>query len=165
MRPHIRNCWFDGWAYLCAAEHLARSRHQTNGTAGIWMKADRWTSCKTMMIRKIAGNPLSAKAKAQLVIQGQHCLRTDCSKIGGSDSARDSGVSVFLQIVSSMGWCRSLKGVCEENLEKRKNLCVVCLSMRKILEQLKSHCPLRRLHVVPMEEAGETASSTWGFVH
>ena len=37
---------------------------------------------------------------------------------------------------------------------------VACFSVRKIFEKLKSLCPLRRLHVAPWEEAGETASST-----
>ena len=37
---------------------------------------------------------------------------------------------------------------------------VVCVAVRKILEKLKSLCSLRRLHVAPMEGAGETASST-----
>ena len=37
---------------------------------------------------------------------------------------------------------------------------VVCLSVRNIFEKLKSLCSLRRLHVVPLKEAGETASST-----
>ena len=35
---------------------------------------------------------------------------------------------------------------------------VLCLSVRKIFEKLKSPCPLRRLHVAPVKEAGETAS-------
>ena len=34
------------------------------------------------------------------------------------------------------------------------------LSVRNILEKLKSLCSLRRLHMAPVEEAGETASST-----
>ena len=94
-------------------------------------------------------------------------------------------MSVFLQIVSSMDWRRSLKGSGR----------VGCLSMRKILEKLKSLCSLSGLpriekgalieivqgvfglpdaprrwwkelldtlqgDVAPMEEAGETASST-----
>ena len=28
MGPHIRSCWFDGRAYLCAAEHLSRIRRR-----------------------------------------------------------------------------------------------------------------------------------------
>ena len=38
---------------------------------------------------------------------------------------------------------------------------VVCLSVRKIIEKSKSLCSLRRLHMAPVEEAGEIASSTW----
>ena len=59
-----------------------------------------------------AGNPLPVKAKARLVTQGYHCLdnaqglvRTDAPTVHGT------AVSVFLQLVSSMGWCRSLRGV------------------------------------------------------
>ena len=37
---------------------------------------------------------------------------------------------------------------------------VVCLSVREILEKLKSLCSLRRHHLALVEEAGETASST-----
>ena len=37
---------------------------------------------------------------------------------------------------------------------------VVCVSVRKILEKLKSLCSLRRLHMAPVAEAGEAASST-----
>ena len=55
-------------------------------------------------------------------------------------------VSIFRRILSSMGWCRSGG--------------VVCLSMRKILEKLKSLCSLSRLYVSSREGAGETASST-----
>ena len=59
-----------------------------------------------------AGNLLPVKAKARLVIQGQHCpdnaqgfVRTDAPTVNRT------AVSVFLQLVSSMGWCRSLRGV------------------------------------------------------
>ena len=69
-----------------------------------------------------ARNSLAGKAKARLVIQGQHCpdnaqglVRTD------APTAHRTVVSTFLQIVSSMGWCRSLKG-CGR---------VMCLSTRK----------------------------------
>ena len=75
-----------------------------------------------------------------------------CSRIGESqcsDSALDSEVSMFLQIVSSMGWCRSLQGVD-----------VSCVFLQGKLEKLKSLCSLSRLYVVSGEEAGETASST-----
>ena len=48
----------------------------------------------------------------RLVIQGHHCLdnaqglvRTDAPTL------HRTAVSVFLQLVSSMGWCRSLRGV------------------------------------------------------
>ena len=65
-----------------------------------------------VMVRHFAGNPLPVKARAQLVIQGQHCpdnaqrlVRTEAPTVHGTV------VSVFLQIVSSMGWCRSLRGV------------------------------------------------------
>ena len=68
-----------------------------------------------------ACNPWSVKAKARLVIQGQHCpdnaqglVRTDAPTVHGT------AVSVFFQLVSSMGWCRSLKG-CG---------CCLCLSAR-----------------------------------
>ena len=37
-------------------------------------------------------------------------------------------------------------------------------SSSTILEKLKSLCPLRRLHVALVKEAGETASSTWDHV-
>ena len=37
---------------------------------------------------------------------------------------------------------------------------VVLLCVRNIFEKLKSLCSLRRLHVVPLKEAGETAAST-----
>ena len=37
---------------------------------------------------------------------------------------------------------------------------VVCLSVRKVLEKLKSLCSLRRFHTASTEKAGETASST-----
>ena len=53
-----------------------------------------------------AGNALSVKAKARLVILGQHCpdnaqglVRTD------APTAHRTAVSVFFQIASSMGWC------------------------------------------------------------
>ena len=57
-----------------------------------------------------AGNPLLLKARARLVIQGQQCpdnaqglVRTDALTV------HRTAVSVFLQLVSSMGWCRSLR--------------------------------------------------------
>ena len=43
------------------------------------------------------------------------------------------------------------------NMDTRR---VVCVSVRKILEKLKSLCSLRRLHMAPVAEAGEAASST-----
>ena len=59
-----------------------------------------------------AGNPMPVKAKARLVIQEQHCLdnaqglvRTD------APTAHRTAVSMFRQLVSSMGWRRSLRGV------------------------------------------------------
>ena len=150
------------------------------------MKVDRWTSCQTTRIRQFAGNLRPATTKAQLVIQGQCCpdnvqrfVRTDAPTVHGT------AVSEFLQIVSSMDWCRSLKGSGR----------VRCLSMRKIFQKLKSLCSLSGLpgiekgalikivkgvfgmpdspsgwwkelldtlqgDVAPVEEAGETASST-----
>ena len=60
----------------------------------------------------LAGNPLPVKAKARLVIHGQHCpdnargsVRTDAPTV------HRTAVIVFLQLVSSMGMCRSLRGV------------------------------------------------------
>ena len=59
-----------------------------------------------------AWNPLLVRAKARLVIQGQHCpanalgpVRTDAPTV------HRIAVSVFFQQFSSMGWCRSLRGV------------------------------------------------------
>ena len=58
------------------------------------------------------GIPLPVKAKARLVIQGQHCpdnaqglVRTD------APTMHQTAVSEFLQTVSPMGWCRSLRSV------------------------------------------------------
>ena len=55
---------------------------------------------------------MPVKAKARLVIQGQHCrdnaqglVRTDAPTV------HRTAVSVFLPVVASMGWCRSPRGV------------------------------------------------------
>ena len=72
-----------------------------------------------------------------------------CSRIGESrcsDSALDSGVSMFHQIVSSMGWCRSLQGVD-----------VSGVFLQGKLEKLKSLCSLSRLYVVSGEGTGENS--------
>ena len=60
----------------------------------------------------LAGNPLPVKAKARMVIQGQHCpdnaqglVRTNAPTV------HRTAVSVCFQLVSSMGWCRSVRGV------------------------------------------------------
>ena len=80
-------------------------------------------------------NPLPVEAKARLVIQGQHCpdnaqglVRTEAPTVHRTE------VTIFLQIVSSVGWCRSLRvWTChvpffEKNREKLKNLCTLtCL--------------------------------------
>ena len=59
-----------------------------------------------------AGNPLPVKAKARLVIQGQHCLDNAHGLVrADAPTAHRTAVSVFLQIVSSMGWCRSLRDI------------------------------------------------------
>ena len=65
-----------------------------------------------MRIPQFVGNPLPLKAEAQFVIQDQHCpdnpqrlVRTEAPTGPGT------AVSVFLQILSSMEWCRSLRGV------------------------------------------------------
>ena len=59
-----------------------------------------------------SGNPLPVKAKVRLVIHGQHCpdnaqglVRTDAPTV------HRTVVSVFLQIVASVEWCQSLRGV------------------------------------------------------
>ena len=52
------------------------------------------------------------KAKARLVIQGQHCPDTAQGWVRTSaPTVRQTTVSLFLQLVSSMEWCRSLRGV------------------------------------------------------
>ena len=104
-----------------------------------------------MTIRHFAGNPRPVKAKAHLVIQGS-ALSRQCSKMGEnrvSDSPRDSGERIPSSCV--------INGMVTES----QGVDVSCVAIRKILEKLKSICPSRRLHVAPMEEAGETASSTW----
>ena len=57
-------------------------------------------------------NVFSGTSGVRLVIEGHHCLdnaqglvRTDAPTL------HRTAVSVFLQLVSSMGWCRSLRGV------------------------------------------------------
>ena len=68
-----------------------------------------------------AGNPLPVKAKARLVIQGQHCPDNDAQGLARTDAptAHQIAVSVLLQLISSVG-CRSLRGGC-----------FLCLSARK----------------------------------
>ena len=100
-----------------------------------------------MMIRHFAGNPLSVKAKEQPVIQS--ALSGQCSQIG-EHRARDSGERIPSNCV--------INGMVSESQGCGR---FVSLSVRNILEKLKSLCPSRRLHVAPTEEAGETASSTW----
>ena len=56
-----------------------------------------------------ARNPLPVKAKARLVIQGQHC--PDNALRFGENRCSDSAQNSRLRLVSSMGWCRSLRGV------------------------------------------------------
>ena len=57
-----------------------------------------------------AGNPMPVKAKARLVIQGQHCPDTAQGLVRTvAPTVHRTAVSLFLQIVSSMGWCRSLR--------------------------------------------------------
>ena len=76
-----------------------------------------------------------------------------CSRIGESrcsDSALDSGLSIFLQNCV-------INGMVSESQRCGR---VVCRSMRKIREKLKSLCSLSRLSVLSGEGAGETASST-----
>ena len=59
-----------------------------------------------------AGNPLPVKSKARLVVQGQHCPdNAQGLVIIDAPTVHRTKVSVFLQLVSSMGWCRSLRGV------------------------------------------------------
>ena len=59
-----------------------------------------------------AGNPLPVKAKTRLVIHCQHCpdnaqglVRTDAPAV------HRTAVSVLFQLISSMGWSRSLRCV------------------------------------------------------
>ena len=93
-----------------------------------------------------ACNPWSVKAKARLVIQGQDCPDNAQGLVRtGAPTVHRTAVSVFFQLVSSMGWCRSLKRMwmllvpfCEDNLEKPKSFCsssrlhVAYLESRKV---------------------------------
>ena len=59
-----------------------------------------------------ARNPPPVKAKARLVVEGQHCADNAQGLVRtNAPTAHRTAVSIFLQIVSSMGWCRSLRGV------------------------------------------------------
>ena len=50
------------------------------------------------------------KAKARLVIQGQHCLDNAQSSVKtDAPTVHRTAVSVFVRVVASMGWCRSLR--------------------------------------------------------
>ena len=100
---------------------------------------------KTLVCWIPAGDPLPVKAKERLVIQGQHCpdnaqglVRTDAPTV------HRTAVSVFLQIVSSMGWCRSLRGVD-----------VSCASCEKNLEKPRTRCSLSGLHVASLDSRNE----------
>ena len=58
-----------------------------------------------------SGGPMPVKAKARLVIQGQHCLDNAQSSVKtDAPTVHRTAVSVFLPVVA-MGWCRSLRGV------------------------------------------------------
>ena len=151
MRPHTRNCWFDGRAYLCAAQHV-------RGVASD--EGDRWDMDESRQVDELLSCEDStfrwespAREIESAIGHSGSALSGQCSKTGenrGSDSARDSGERISSNCVINVM-------VSESQRYGR----VVCLSVRKIFEKLKSLCPLRRLHVAPLEEAGETASSTW----
>ena len=56
--------------------------------------------------------PMPVKAKARLVIQGQHCLDNAQGLVKtDAPTVHRTAVSVILPVVASMGWCRSLGGV------------------------------------------------------
>ena len=124
MRPHMRNCWFEGPG--CALLNTCEESPQ--GIAGMWRKAGRWTSCFTMMIRHFAGNPWPVTATAQLVVQGQHCrdnaqrsVRTEATTVHGTARDRIPSHCVINGMVSESQGCGR----------------VVCLSMRKLLEKVE----------------------------
>ena len=126
-------------AYLCAAEHLRGvaseegDRLDTNGSRQV----DELQNYEDLTLRSRL--PSSVEV-------GQ------CSRIGEdqcSDSVTDNGEHFPSNCV--------IKGMVSESQECVR---VVCRSMRKILEKLKSLCCLSRLYVVSGERAGETASLT-----
>ena len=94
------------------------------------MKADRWTSWFTHcdVSTHFAGNPLPVKAKAQVVIQGEHCrdsaqrlVRTEATTVHGTGGERILSNSVISGMVS----------------ESQGSGRVVCLSMRKLLAKVE----------------------------
>ena len=139
MGPHVRSCWFDGRAHLCAAGHLRGVASDEGDRLGV--DASRQVD----ELLNYEDSTFRSRLPSSLEV-GQ------CSRIGEnrcSNSAPDSGEHIPSNLV--------INGMVSESQGCGR---VVCLSMRKILEKLKSLCSLSRLYVFSREGAGETASST-----
>ena len=127
MGRHIRSCWFDGRAYLCAAEPLRGLSSDKEDRLG-WMEADRWTSCQ-------ATKDSTFRPRLPSSVEVGQCSRIDENRC--FDSAPDSGEHIPFN--------RVINGMVSESQGCGR---AVCPSMRKILEKLKSLCALSRLHAV-----------------